>query len=50
MTPRIHITSKTRLYVELEPVVDNKDTCFNPFMDPPRNIVYDLSDWEHCAS
>jgi len=45
MAPRVHITSKTMPYVEPEPVVDNKDTCFSPFIDP-SNVVYDLYDWD----
>lgn len=48
MAPRIHITSKTRSIQE--PVVDNKDRYFNPFMDSSRNVVYDLSDWDQIGN
>lgn len=45
MAPRVHITSKSRLCVAPDPVVDNNNTCFSPFIDP-SNVVYDLSDWD----
>lgn len=46
MAPRVRITSKTRLYVEPEPVVDNKDRCFDPLNRHNNNTVWDLSDWD----